>query len=168
MDGTEYITLKEASELSGYSPDYIGQLIRRGKLTGKQVYANVAWVTTRDALSGYLEEKGKTKKIAEEHEGSKADLRATTGARHFEEGFSPIPRIASPLPSHVPEASAQSVFEADVLLWERIFRAFSLGTIFLAGLFLVFLFYILSNVLDEKLERSALKQATATLSSPHL
>jgi hypothetical protein len=31
-----YLTLKEASDLYGYSPDYIGQLIRKGKINGKQ------------------------------------------------------------------------------------------------------------------------------------
>lgn len=49
------ITLKEASKLSGYSPDYIGQLIRQGKLSGKQVYSSVAWVTTEDAVLNYVE-----------------------------------------------------------------------------------------------------------------
>jgi hypothetical protein len=54
-----YITLKEASELFDYSPDYIGQLIRKGKIEGKQVYANVAWMTTKSALDEYLaREKG--------------------------------------------------------------------------------------------------------------
>jgi hypothetical protein len=55
-----YITLKEASELFGYSPDYIGQLIRKGKIEGKQVYANVAWVTTKETIEEYLarEKKG--------------------------------------------------------------------------------------------------------------
>lgn len=49
------ITLKEASELSGYSPDYLGQLIRQGKLPGKQVYSSVAWVTTEDAVRSYMD-----------------------------------------------------------------------------------------------------------------
>lgn len=49
------ITLKEASKLSGYSPDYIGQLIRQGKLPGKQVYSSVSWVTTEDAILSYME-----------------------------------------------------------------------------------------------------------------
>lgn len=48
------ITLKEASELTGYSPDYLGQLIRQGKLPGKQVYSSVAWVTTEDAVRTYM------------------------------------------------------------------------------------------------------------------
>lgn len=49
-----YITLKEAASISGYSPDYVGQLIRKGRIEGKQVYANVAWMTTRGALEEYL------------------------------------------------------------------------------------------------------------------
>ena len=49
-----YITLKQASERFGYSPDYIGQLIRKGKIEGKQVYANVAWVTTEEAMEEYI------------------------------------------------------------------------------------------------------------------
>lgn len=50
-----FITLKEASALSGYSADYIGQLIRKGKIDGKQVYANVAWMTTREAVQEYID-----------------------------------------------------------------------------------------------------------------
>ncbi len=49
------ITLKEASKLTGYTPDYLGQLIRQGKLPGKQVYSSVAWVTTEEAVLSYLE-----------------------------------------------------------------------------------------------------------------
>ncbi|MFH1193657.1 MAG: hypothetical protein V1661_01540 [bacterium] len=51
----KFITLKEAAEISGYAPDYIGQLIRKGKLPGKQVYCNVAWMTTEGSVRRYLE-----------------------------------------------------------------------------------------------------------------
>lgn len=50
----KYISLKEAAEITGYSADYIGQLIRSGKLDGKQVFQHVVWVTTEDALEKYL------------------------------------------------------------------------------------------------------------------
>jgi hypothetical protein len=53
----DYISLKEASEISGYSPDYIGQLIRAGKLNGKQVFQQVVWVTTEKDLLTYMESK---------------------------------------------------------------------------------------------------------------
>lgn len=49
-----YLTLKEAGEEFGYSADYVGQLIRRGKIEGKQVYANVVWMTTREAMEDYI------------------------------------------------------------------------------------------------------------------
>jgi hypothetical protein len=57
-----FISLKEAAKMSGYSPDYVGQLIRGGKITGKQIFSNVAWVTTEDAILEYLqkEKKGKS------------------------------------------------------------------------------------------------------------
>ena len=51
----KFITLKEAAEISGYAPDYVGQLIRGGKIEGKQVFSNVAWVTTESAVREYAE-----------------------------------------------------------------------------------------------------------------
>ena len=50
----EYISLKEAAEMSGYTADYLGQLIRSGKLKGKQVFLNVAWMTTRESVEDYM------------------------------------------------------------------------------------------------------------------
>lgn len=54
-----YITLKEAAELANYTPDYVGQLIRVGKIRGEQVYCNLAWVTTEDEVRSYLQDKGR-------------------------------------------------------------------------------------------------------------
>lgn len=54
-----YITLKEAAQLTGYTPDYVGQLVRGGKIKGEQVYSGVAWVTTEDEVLSYLSHKGK-------------------------------------------------------------------------------------------------------------
>lgn len=48
------ITLKEAAKISGYAPDYIGQLIRKGRLPGRQVYCTVAWMTTEEAMRNYI------------------------------------------------------------------------------------------------------------------
>ena len=62
------ISLKEAAELSGYSADYIGQLIREGKIPGKQVYTNIAWMTTEEAVMSYKNNKHhKAKKGIKEH-----------------------------------------------------------------------------------------------------
>lgn len=52
------ISLKEAAKISGYSADYIGQLIRAGKIPGRQVYSNIAWMTTAKAVMDY-KDKGK-------------------------------------------------------------------------------------------------------------
>lgn len=57
-----YITLKEAAKISGYSADYIGQLIRKGKISGRQIYTNIAWVTTEDEIREYINREGKGKK----------------------------------------------------------------------------------------------------------
>ena len=61
-----YITLKEAGERFGYSQDYLGQLIRKGKLEGKLVYSHVAWVTTPEAVEEYLAQNKKKKQHTEE------------------------------------------------------------------------------------------------------
>lgn len=50
-----YITLKKAAQISNYSPDYVGQLIRSGKIRGEQVYQQVVWVTTEDEIRAYME-----------------------------------------------------------------------------------------------------------------
>ncbi|HTY39960.1 MAG TPA: hypothetical protein VMC43_02635, partial [Candidatus Paceibacterota bacterium] len=57
-----YITLKEAAKISGYAPDYVGQLIRKGRLSGRQIYYNTAWITTEKSVREYLagESSGKT------------------------------------------------------------------------------------------------------------
>ena len=48
-----YISLAEASSLSGYHQDYLGQLCRAGKLAGKKLGRN--WVTTKFALDELME-----------------------------------------------------------------------------------------------------------------
>jgi hypothetical protein len=59
----DYISLREAAQITGYSPDYIGQLIRAGKLHGKQVFSNVAWMTTKSALEEYAQKDRKQEKV---------------------------------------------------------------------------------------------------------
>lgn len=54
-----YITLKEAAKIADYTPDYLGQLIRAGKIRGEQVYSSVAWVTTEDEVQAYLHDKSR-------------------------------------------------------------------------------------------------------------
>jgi hypothetical protein len=56
-----FLTLKQASEITNYSPDYIGQLIREGKIEGKQVYSSVSWLASADSLDSYMS--GKARKV---------------------------------------------------------------------------------------------------------
>lgn len=49
---SQYITLKEAAKISGYHQDYLGQLIRSGKLRGRKIGKD--WLTTQSALFEYL------------------------------------------------------------------------------------------------------------------
>ena len=37
IEGKNYVTARYAAEITGYEPDYIGQLIRGGKIFGKLV-----------------------------------------------------------------------------------------------------------------------------------
>ena len=75
----KYISLKEAAELSGYSADYVGQLIRSGKLPGKQVFLNVAWMTTKEALEGYMNKDKKAEKQPWTIESMKAEWLSPEG-----------------------------------------------------------------------------------------
>jgi len=58
----KYISLKEAARISGYAPDYIGYLIRKGKIPGKPVYCNIAWMTTAEAVLSYKNGEAKKKR----------------------------------------------------------------------------------------------------------
>jgi hypothetical protein len=49
-----FVTLREAGDRFGYTPDYLGQLIRKGRLRGHRVYTNIQWMTTAEAMEEYL------------------------------------------------------------------------------------------------------------------
>ncbi len=130
--GEGYITLKEASERFGYAPDYIGQLIRKGKIEGKQVYANVAWMTTEEAMLEYV-----------------ATLSSAAGEKRSGK-------------TDAPSRSLFLAFSLDRfmarLFTEKMTRVYVWGlrmllvTLLIA---LVFVFYFLSIVLDHKLTKVA-------------
>lgn len=52
LDDNLYISTRRASELSGYSPDYIGQLARAGRIAARRVGGQ--WKILRTALESYL------------------------------------------------------------------------------------------------------------------
>ena len=75
----KYITLKEAAKISGYSSDHVGYLIREGKVAGKQIYCNVAWMTTKEEIIRYKQQKdkgGKNKVLQEKTRKIKAGIAA--------------------------------------------------------------------------------------------
>jgi len=50
----KYLNLREAAKMSGYSADYVGQLVRSGKLPGRQVFSSVAWMVSEKDLREYM------------------------------------------------------------------------------------------------------------------
>lgn len=55
LDGKEYISAIRASNLSGYSQDYVGQLARSGKVASRQV--GNRWYVERESLLAHKAEK---------------------------------------------------------------------------------------------------------------
>ena len=129
MTDEKYISLKEAAEISGYSADYVGQLIRKGKLPGKQVYKTVAWMTTRDALSAY---------VAQERRHDREE----TGQERLGDR---VRKLTTTLRT---EAGVLGLLHAT--LW--------IAAVVL-GLFVLLLFYMFSVRFDKKLQDSAVEKA---------
>lgn len=126
---SKHLSLKEASKISGYSSDYIGQLIREGKISGKQVYTAVSWVTTEEALKEYMEKTQKSKK--ERGVGEKAvDKLQQTGRRIM----------------------------LDIKM-AKFFKGALYASIGFLTAFILFLFYVASVSIDHKLEQNAVNKA---------
>lgn len=125
----KYITLKEAAKISGYAPDYIGQLIRKGKLKGKQVYCTVAWMTTEDAIRGY----------SQKPHGKNGNL-----------------SLREKLIEKFWQTKTWLVFQMKLA---SMFKAILYFSIILSVGFSFFLFYIFSVSLDNKLEQNAIERA---------
>lgn len=53
----DFLTLKEASKRTGYTADYIGQLVRDGKIKAHRV--GKSWVVDRQSLTDYLSSIGR-------------------------------------------------------------------------------------------------------------
>ncbi len=127
MSKEKFITLKEASKISGFAPDYVGQLIRMGKISGKQVYSTVAWVTTEEAVLEYLQKKG---------EGEKAPLSWRS------------------MSEQVRRLQAYGKYEKQIA---KFFKVVMYLAISLLIIFALLLFYIFSVALDKQLNQSAIQ-----------
>lgn len=132
----KYITLKEAAEISGYTPDYIGQLIRKGKLSGKQVYCTVQWMTTPEAIQQYIQANNNDNK-------NKKRLSTSEKVREWfiqlKSGFLLQFKLAK-------------LFKTVLYLT----IAFSVG-------FSLFLFYIFSVSFDNKLQQKAIEKLESSV-----
>ena len=126
---TKHLSLKEASKISGYSSDYIGQLIREGKISGKQVYTAVSWVTTEEALREYMEKVQKNK----------------NGRGAGEKAIDKLQQTGRKIMLDVKMA--------------RFFRGALYASIGFLAAFILFLFYIASVSIDNKLEQNAVNKA---------
>ena len=126
----KYISLKEAAKISGYSADYIGQLIRAGKLPGRQVYVNVAWMTTEDAVREYMHRRAEEK----------------AGARSSDERF--IDKFY---------AWRNRILMRERLM--RIVTIVTSVVLGAALMLLMMMFYAYSVQIDKKLEENALRDA---------
>ncbi|OHA04622.1 MAG: hypothetical protein A2934_01705 [Candidatus Sungbacteria bacterium RIFCSPLOWO2_01_FULL_47_10] len=125
----KFITLKEAAKISGYAPDYIGQLIRKGKLPGKQIYSSVAWVTTEEALREYMQREHARR-------GKSSSLSESMGER-------------------VMQFKNEVAFEFENV---KFFRYVLYGAIGLSVVISLLLFYIFSVSFDKELERRAIER----------
>ncbi|MCR4323078.1 MAG: helix-turn-helix domain-containing protein, partial [Candidatus Azambacteria bacterium] len=81
------ITTKEASELFGYTSDYLSRLIRSGKISGKRIGHN--WLIEKKSLAQFLDKQGNHKiarartlasERAEEYRAHRSLLHRTTKA----------------------------------------------------------------------------------------
>lgn len=132
-ESEKYITLKEAAKMSGYAPDYIGQLIRKGKLPGKQVYCTVAWMTTAEAVGVYM------KKNQDSGKSRNMSLREQSSEK-------------------LQQIKANVLFEIKLA---RLYKTVLYFTIILSLGFSLLLFYIFSVSLDNKLQQRAIQKIEA-------
>ena len=99
------LSLREASELSGYHKDYLGQLIRGGDLHG--IKKGRSWFTTQDALYNFLFERKPEHLVRLVQEGEFPDI-ANVGSNDTEEEDAPDVQDVKP-PQASEEQNTQEV-----------------------------------------------------------
>jgi excisionase family DNA binding protein len=52
FDDATYITIGEASKLTGYNPEHLRRLLRSGELDGKKL--SILWLVNRESLTAYI------------------------------------------------------------------------------------------------------------------
>jgi excisionase family DNA binding protein len=52
MNGDDWITMQEAAELSGYHPEHLRRLIKRGDIVARKV--SIIWLISRQSLLEFV------------------------------------------------------------------------------------------------------------------
>src|SRR3989338_8800619 len=89
FDNKKYISVKEASSLTGYSKDYIGQLCRGNKVDSKRI--GRVWYVTHDSILSHKNSGAKIEQVAEASlkESRVNEIRETTEIKDISADFSP-------------------------------------------------------------------------------
>jgi len=69
--GVSYISSKRASEVSGYTQDYIGQLARSGAIDAKRIGG--LWHVSLESLNSYKDKSEESKPVPPQHENKSGD-----------------------------------------------------------------------------------------------
>ena len=153
-----YISLKEASERFGYSQDYLGQLIRKGKIDGKLVYSHVAWVTTPEAVEKYIAlTKDKRKKKTSEMDDSSLEAEEEVQL----ENFAYEANVATDTHASYVTPGVDESEESRLGKWLIIFfRVLILAVLLVA----MFVFYLLTTAFGEEVRTGEHLSASTTFS----
>jgi excisionase family DNA binding protein len=54
MNAPEWITVREASELSGYNAEYIRRIMRQGKIKAEKLHGVREWLIDKKTLQAYV------------------------------------------------------------------------------------------------------------------
>lgn len=95
ISGKRFISSRRIARDNGYTADYIGQLIRGGKVVGQKV--GRAWYVDAISFDAYLGQEGASAKLPEE----KVQGLGSPQPDHFLQEVSPPP-ITAPVVYHVP------------------------------------------------------------------
>ncbi|OHB07649.1 MAG: hypothetical protein A2W64_00380 [Candidatus Zambryskibacteria bacterium RIFCSPLOWO2_02_39_10] len=95
FDNKKYISVKEASSLTGYSKDYIGQLCRGNKVDSKRI--GRVWYVTHDSILSHKNSGAKIEQVAEPSlkESRTDEIEKTIEPKDISADFSPTLPLSS-------------------------------------------------------------------------
>ena len=102
ISGKRFISSRRAAKDNGYTTDYIGQLIRAGKVRGQKV--GRAWYVEADSFSSYLENGHTPEPVVE---SSQEEIQGQTVESPVAEIEAPAPVVVESAPEPVEEISVE-------------------------------------------------------------